>query len=629
MSAQWNPNAGVTLSYTHEASITATSGFGGDLSVQNLIDGDLTTGWESDFPFPTRYIAKANQNVFLNGVLFTDISASEDLDIKNTTDANLFSRIGFTGNDNWIRYTLPDSQYIELLSFRIEAPNGNVEVKIKNENGIVTDFATFTSEDTALKRLEYQGIISEIEIISAFPFELIEIAGITTPIYEDIIIDLGKEREIGWLYPAIGSLVPSLEASFSNDNILFEEALFLESKIIFEFPYKVNLSKHYRYVRLRFEIENRDFAKAKMIEMSIYDKGGIYGKMPEDKYSNGKPLKEIMGINGIWGWGQGLTSAFDTNPDLGISLYSKVATHGRNYHDMVWDTNDPDNTPDYSNKGTMNAGGWLDWDTEYQVWKKGNLPVQATLQFLSSIQPQEDWDNLEQASYDYGYEYAKHFGPTHGNGLVDVFEIGNEPWKYDASFYRTILKEMARGAKDADSAFVVLPCALQAADPIAEAGDFKNYMGARLTDQEMQYLDGINGHHYSYALTLENGNIKRAGTFPENRASSFMEVLANIRFRDQNAPDAPIYVSEWGWDSSTDQSTCAHSECVSEYAQAIYGVRGLMILDRLGIERATWFFYADSGNDETTIVFDRSGLTEDKSKNFNLKKSFKAFQALF
>ena len=78
--------------------------------------------------------------------------------------------------------------------------------------------------------------------------------------------------------------------------------------------------------------------------------------------------------------------------------------------------------------------------------------------------------------------------------------------------------------------------------------------------------------------------------------SIFREILQIIRFRDANLPSLPIYVTEYGWDSPGGGEVCYSqmTRCVSEWDQAVYLARGLLMLARLGMQRATVFFYANT-----------------------------------
>ena len=67
-----------------------------------------------------------------------------------------------------------------------------------------------------------------------------------------------------------------------------------------------------------------------------------------------------------------------------------------------------------------------------------------------------------------------------------------------------------------------------------------------------------------------------------------------------------------------------HSECVTELEQAIYGIRGAMFFMRLGVDRLTWYFFANGKGG----LYSRSGLLSSVKTGFQEKQSFHAFQKL-
>ena len=81
---------------------------------------------------------------------------------------------------------------------------------------------------------------------------------------------------------------------------------------------------------------------------------------------------------------------------------------------------------------------WLDWDREYRAWKAAGIPVSVTYQFLAKEQPPSSWPDAYGTSYQLGFKFARHFGKTAGTGTVESFEVGNEPWDYNATFYSTV-----------------------------------------------------------------------------------------------------------------------------------------------------------------------------------------------
>jgi serine/threonine-protein kinase ATR len=196
----------------------------------------------------------------------------------------------------------------------------------------------------------------------------------------------------------------------------------------------------------------------------------------------------------------------------------------------------------------------------------------------------------------------------------------------DPVFYSDLLLGLARGVKAADPSMRVLP-AVFANDDVP----------ARVNETHLEYLDGFNVHAYSYMQTTRG----RTGVHPEHNMSTLNEVDWMLRFRDANAPGLPVYLTEWGWDSDGGGEDCGppperagdapFPECVSERAQALYAVRGALVLARKGLSRLTWYFY---GNfqvtatvwDKTKGLFARSGLVSSQAAGFQSKLALHALE---
>lgn len=376
------------------------------------------------------------------------------------------------------------------------------------------------------------------------------------------------------------------------------------------------------FIAVRHYVYERDYQKCYVWEISAYDTFGVYGPYPgsvPSPYS----IRNILGVNGIWGWQTGSYSDL-LPPSQGTRLYNQINSHARNYHNMNWDVLEPSSVPDYeamANGGGTEVHWWLNWDREYIVWSTDFDIGYATVQFTNKPDdmPFEKWTNPYDNGYNFGLAYALHFGNGTGTGHIYAMEIGNEPWDYPVEFYPEVFLGMAKGAFDAKSDILILPCALQADDAFA----VNNYLGHNFNETHSAYVDAVNTHIYSF-LRTESG--ERISVQPEHPDSAFNGIRNTLRWRDANIPDLPIWVTEWGWDSDGVGEDCTNTECVSEDLQAVYGIRGLMILARLGIEKAAWYFFANTENCNT--LFCRSGLTGSVNTNFMKKKVFNAFDAL-
>ncbi|KXZ55128.1 hypothetical protein GPECTOR_3g28 [Gonium pectorale] len=475
--------------------------------------------------------------------------------------------------------------------------------------------------------VKHQDVVG-VRLESASRFRLTEVAVQVTSCVEWAVVDMGDIKEVGvlrfrfWspdaIYTNMSVSADGVEwdviRAFMNSSTLSAVELYLPELI------------YVRYLRITHQVkENKDWRKVYVWGIDAYDKYGRWGPPPTPS-PHPLTLKAMMGVNGIWGWGTNYRTKYNN-----ASRYAPVASWGRNYHGMNWDVRWPTNNPNYTRmaqgKGT-DAMWWLNWDQEYAAWKKAGLRVDATFQFLWDVFPPSSWGpNVTATAYMLGFAFGSHFGPGRAppNVSLDAVEVGNEPWiGYNASFYSALLRGFARGVKDADPTFQVLPCALQAENPFAEDKDNGNFVGARIPPDVAPLIDVLNQHAYSWYRDPEDNNTL-LGVHPEHPGSSMNGINNMLAWRDHNMPGTPLWLTEWGWDSRLPGEVCNTTVCVSQFEQAVYAIRGLAILARKQIEVAIWFFYADG--DDGSGVFARSGLMGSNSTRFPIKPVYRALRS--
>jgi hypothetical protein len=623
--AQFDPHAGIIPSLTEGATVSVSSitptSFSG-----NIIDGDIGTFWQSGGALPSGFLVRQDLNILLGLGGTSATSNSGSLPDTAITDGDVYTGllIPEVSGEAWVEIDLGGASPFRSLSLKGSVTADSISVWIFHAGGDSVKLGTYYDADNySTKRFTLIDTITRIRLASDIQFTVTDVGALAEIPTEFAVIDLGSVKNIGWLETRhyAGSDVASSQILLSTDSISWTKVLDLDPGAVSVISNRLPNEYPARYIKLEHTMVEGNWNKAEIWEVRAYDQYGRYGPFPAPS-PNSHNLFEMMGVNGIWGWGNGIYSDL-LSPGEGPFQHNRISTHARNYHNMNWDVSDPDVVPDYSGMPGSLAQWWLDWDREYETWDSAGLDVFASIQFSNANQPDSVWDDPYLAAYNYGYAFAEHFGPGTGNGLVKRIEVGNEPWDYEASFYREVLQGMAEGAKAADPSILVIPCALQAVDSSAESGVYKNYAGVRLLDTIAPYIDGLNGHYYSY---YNDSNGVRRATYPENYISSMRGILNDLRYRDVNFPGKKMVVSEWGWDSDGAGEACTHNECVSETAQAIYGVRYALMLNRLGVDDMTWFFYANSN--ATSSLYTRSGLTGSAATSFAEKKSFTAFEGL-
>lgn len=76
--------------------------------------------------------------------------------------------------------------------------------------------------------------------------------------------------------------------------------------------------------------EDANWRKVYMWELSAYPAGGRWGPAPAP-VAQSSTYRQLMGLNGIWGWGSQTFSDSAVNKGVGPLLYNAVASSGRNY----------------------------------------------------------------------------------------------------------------------------------------------------------------------------------------------------------------------------------------------------------------------------------------------------------
>ena len=95
---------------------------------------------------------------------------------------------------------------------------------------------------------------------------------------------------------------------------------------------------------------------AVLYECSVWDKHGPHGPLPAPQtqspsiFPNPIPtLRQLLGVNGIWGWGTGAYSDLSERHKRNerATQMSSAFSHARNYHNWHWDVADPDTRPKF------------------------------------------------------------------------------------------------------------------------------------------------------------------------------------------------------------------------------------------------------------------------------------------
>lgn len=308
-----------------------------------------------------------------------------------------------------------------------------------------------------------------------------------------------------------------------------------------------------------------------------------------------KPLmKDFIGLNG---------HTVQFKPDL----YRPVCSLVRDYHPVSWDlaeeTHKPAPFPFAKNR--------VDWSKVYGSWKEKEWTTNACLMFESI--PLASWTTLETDARRYGENFAREFGPSGSRQLVQSVEIGNEPGKWSDADYARIFRAMAAGLRAGDPKLKIATCNLSA----GKSGDYEKSVTSLKGLHD--FVDVLTIH--TYAQLTGWPTWKRS--FPEDSAlPKYLKDVENlIAWRDQHMAGTPIWITEFGYDSSTKPNeksgTFAKWEGVTDLQQAQWNVRSLLVFSSMPVERAYLYFFNDS---DKPSLHASAGLT----RNFQPKPSFHA-----
>lgn len=628
----WDPDAGYVKSWTKYPSV-AVSASSSPNQTTNVIDSNDNTQWTSGNCLPSGYVKRPDENILLGLCAAGHCSGTTAPDANKITDGDQSYTVAHVnaqadGSGQNVAKVIISPQtpvHLVLMSvWGIYKAETKLEIQYANQTVEILRILTSGDNYQQITMPKAYSDVVKISMTSNQSFQIKEIASLgPAGCREHITVDLGHVREIGVVrtrHWAGTNTATRLTMLFSVDNNTWQHPVNLVPDALHGVTTNIQPVMSARFIRLSYTLVQKNYKKVYCWEVDAWGQNHVWGE-PIAARPQEMKLRDILGVNGIWGW-QHSKYSDGLQPGEGPTLYNAVASHARNYHNLEWDVTDPSKDPQYeqmANGHGTQSKSWLNWDKEYRAWRNANLTIDVSWQFTNKMFPQSTWSNPELEAYNLGKHFATHFGSEHGVGLIDAVEVGNEPWDYEAGFYNKVLRGMSAGLRSADSKIKILPGAFQAHDK----SNTGNYIGTRVTQDLANNISVVNFHTYSF-MESDQGN--RIADYPEHPNSEFNSLRNIVRWRDVNMAGKPIWVTEWGWDADGKGEDCTFSECVSEKAQALYGIRGLLILSRSNVQKVTWFFYANS--EYCNTLFCRSGLTASKTHNYAKKDVFIAFQEL-
>jgi len=312
-----------------------------------------------------------------------------------------------------------------------------------------------------------------------------------------------------------------------------------------------------------------------------------------------KPLfREFMGLNGH-------TVQFKPQ------LYKQVCRVVRDYHPVEWDLGkDSDYKLDFPF-----ARNRVNWEHVYGSWKKEGFDIDVCLMFETL--KQEQWKDIPKDAHRYGMLFAQNFGPS-SRALADCAEVGNEPGKFSDEKYRIMFESMAKGLRAGDPKLKIATCNVN----VGKSGDYHKSVDCVKGLEEL--YDVLNIH--SYAQLVNWPTWKRSYPEDEKLPTYLQDIEKLIEWRNANAPGKEIWLTEFGYDSSTKPApkTGDFSKWVgnTDTEQAQWLIRSFFAFAKMDIQRAYIYFFDDK---DTPQLHGASGLTRD----FKPKPAFHSVAHLY
>ncbi|MGH7971296.1 MAG: cellulase family glycosylhydrolase [Limisphaerales bacterium] len=265
-------------------------------------------------------------------------------------------------------------------------------------------------------------------------------------------------------------------------------------------------------------------------------------------------------------------------------LYRPVCRLVRDYHPVEWDLGT--NTSELPHFPLAKNG--VDWSEVYGSWRARGWSVDSCLMFETVKQP--EWHDLQADARAYGRAFAREFGPSGKRRSVSSVEIGNEPGKWSDAQYSLVFTALAQGVREGDPKMTIATCNATT----GTSGDYEKSVAC--VEKHPDLFDVLSVHTYAQ---LQNWPTWRR-SFPEDpRLPHYLQdVEAVCHWRDAHAPGKPVWVTEFGYDSTTKPAETKGDFSrwvgVTDTQQAQWLVRSLLVFSAMPVERAYIQEYQDA-----------------------------------
>ncbi len=245
----------------------------------------------------------------------------------------------------------------------------------------------------------------------------------------------------------------------------------------------------------------------------------------------------------------------------------------------------------------------------------------------------EEWggiNNIEQNFAGYLIPFLETYAPNDLSrpALIDVLEIGNEPWGNPfpgregyAKMLRSTINVFKNyyGPDKADWRLKLSTAAFIAHDDNPNHyGATEKYIEDMFPADVRSYFDYVAIH--PYANPIDNSYFG-VGERPEGHNSEFLFFKNLIDWKNQNMPHGKVNITEFGWNSGSHGDGCSS---LGESSQAAYIMRAYLLANRYNVNKSFVYAFSDSWEYPQYCT---TGIYNDLDNN-DPKKAFKSLKKL-
>ena len=315
----WDPDAGLVKSWTKYPGVTVdTTSNAGEAS--KVLDSNEKTNWQSGACAPTGFLDRPELNTLLHACADKPnrCTSTGSVKLAPATDGSFSTGANIPFVNGIAKFEVQLRNAGLLLKVAIKG-NYKAETHLEalTNQGLVS-IATVGPE-VKYHFLVFEGTnltVSALRVRSSDAFTVIELAVLASPCYEMAAVDLGTPREVQVVqtrhWAGGRAIATSLLVSTNGNN--WTEVARLNPDALRTVTTRLDQPITVRHVAVRHEVKEGNWNKVYVWEIDAYDQFGRWGHPPVPK-KHSRTVADILGVNGIWGWG--------------TNKYSKNLPHGQ------------------------------------------------------------------------------------------------------------------------------------------------------------------------------------------------------------------------------------------------------------------------------------------------------------